>query len=726
MDVMSRVSGSGILCRDYIRAETGFCSMLFGKTSILLITALIGSSSEIAANNANLYVEEILAGANGDSRVQFIVVRQGEAGENLWGPQSGESHSRAMLVFYDGLGRETGTFRFPEDPPTGGTLRTLLATASFAALEGTPTPDLLIPPLLNAYAGRVCFRNNPRNVAAEPKVDCLAYGGDSGAPDLPITGTVSLYRDSPDAPPRARAAPSPGNVAGETGRLTPAPLAIQGAALFSHETFSGNGRTCATCHVAGDGYGLTPAGVRERASTLGEPTLSFDPLFIAETSYYQMDTGLDFNLNTMDISREVDTPVPCTGELRGLLSGPAGGRARVLGRTGPTTYLVYGGLTLRGTVTDGICRAEVLGVTPGDLDAIEDPEWLRGAPDPAFPEGRALVLENVDGFGNPPVFRRSPHLINLAYTAPYGFSGDVPDLRTFTTTAVIQHLPRTLARSPGGPNPDFRLPTPGELDAIEAFLLSIEFPSGSDPEKFDLTRYATTADQRRGMEEFEVFGCAACHGGPTLSQTTIPIQGKAVGINAAFNTGTTQGRFRGGLPCEPATETVGPCGSREISTPQLFDLPHLGPYFHNGSAATLEEAVNFYNTSEFGNSPSNQALIAQGVGVVPTPEILAFLEGLVERPYALTVTGNEPGSYTIRVENTGIRTLRFEDPPCRLDGRDARDFRIAACPLTGLAAGQTAEVTVTFDPPSDSAKQAILEVHPLDEAPSGIDLGPMP
>lgn len=697
--------------------------MLFGKTSVLVLAgALAGLPA--GANNANLYIEEILAGANGDSRVQFIVVRQGEADENLWGPQPGEAWSRAMLVFYDSRGRETGMFRFPEDPPTGGTLRTLLATPEFASLAGSPRPDLVIPPLLNAHAGRVCFRNNSRNPGATVKDECVAYGGDTGVADLPITGTMSLYRAAPDSAPRLRTAPTPENIVGETGGLTPASLVVQGEALFHHETFSGNGRTCATCHVAEDGYGLTPAKVASRASSLAEPSLSFDPLFISEVTTTELDTRFDFNLNTMELDGGITTPAPCAGELRGLLTSPMGGRARVLARTSPTTYLVYGGLepAIRGTVTDGVCEAEVRRITPGDLDRIEDASWLRGAPDPSFPEGRALILENVDGFTKPPVFRRSPRLINLAYTAPYGFSGDVPDLRTFTTTAIVQHLPRTLARSAEGPDPDFRLPTPDELDAIEAFLLSIEFPPGSDPDRFDLARYATTADQRRGLEEFVVFGCGACHGGPTLSETTISIQGKPVGENVAFNTGTTRGRFRGSLPCEPASEAVGPCGSREISTPQLFNLPNLGPFFHNGSAATLEEAVNFYNTSEFGNSPANQALIAQGVGVVPTREILAFLEGLVERPYAMTAIRNAPDNYTITVANTGTATLRFEDPPCHLDGLDPEDFRITSCPLRTLEAGQSAAIGVAFEPEPTTARQAILQVRPIDEAPSGVDL----
>jgi hypothetical protein len=107
---------------------------------------------------------------------------------------------------------------------------------------------------------------------------------------------------------------------------------------------------------------------------------------------------------------------------------------------------------------------------------------------------------------------------------------------------------------------------------------------------------------------------------------------------------------------------------------------------------------------------------------VPTAEILAFLEGLVERPYSMGARRTPSGNYAVRVTNTGTSLLRFQETACRLDGPNAGDFRITDCPLSELAAGQSAEVTVALDPASDRPGQAILEVHPVDEAPSGVDL----
>src|SRR5207244_4758165 len=180
---------------------------------------------------------------------------------------------------------------------------------------------------------------------------------------------------------------------------------------------------------------------------------------------------------------------------------------------------------------------------------------------------------------NPPVFRKSPHFLNMSRTAPFGFSSNIPDLQTFAKGAVTQHLPRTLTRNSSGPNPDFRLPTPAELAAMEAFMLAQEFPAVTDPDKFNLSRFATTAQQQRGRDAFfgPIAKCSQCHGGTVLS-----------GGNANFNTGVVNQPINGpeqdNLPCEPS---VGTCGSRAFNVPQLFNVKNLFPLFHDASAANV-------------------------------------------------------------------------------------------------------------------------------------------
>lgn len=72
------------------------------------------------------------------------------------------------------------------------------------------------------------------------------------------------------------------------------------------------------------------------------------------------------------------------------------------------------------------------------LAELENPDLMRS---------RALILENVDGFDQPPVFRGVPHIFNQTFTAPFGWSGSTLSLRDFATAAVIQHFPRSLNRA---------------------------------------------------------------------------------------------------------------------------------------------------------------------------------------------------------------------------------------------------------------------------------------
>ena len=638
--------------------------------AVILLTAafVVAVVVRLLATNDENHIQEILAGANGNSRIQFIVIKQ-EGGGNLWGPQFGETQSRVMLQFFDVAGRETGRYKFAHDVPLDSSPQ-LIATQEFANLPGAPAPDFIMPPLVNPMGGKVCFTNNPQNGNAFPRTDCVSYGSftgstgsDSGgcngtvvdgapAPALPITGTQSLKRTDPvttcGSVPNSHfvinATPTPVNDAGATFTLPASTQVAQGENLFTNETFGGNGRTCASCHVASLSMRFTPANAQSR---FGDLTNTFDPQFIGENAPSAFDAGFDFNLNTLVLTAAVTGPAAtCTGTFSGILTSGGGAKAKVVTQISSTRYLVYGGRSpaLSGTISDShSCSATFSSITAGGLGTVpgsgvlglEDPQRMRTSADTVnFPQGRALILENIDGFPpTAPVFRKSPHLLNLNRTAPYGFGGDIPDLQTFATGAVRQHLPRSLSRASSGSSPDFRLPTAAELAAMEAFMQSLEFPPGSDPNKFDLNRFATTAAAQRGRTAF--FGtakCSQCHGGTVLAQTTVPILDQASGINGVFNTGVVTQLINSSgvdkLPCEN-DPVIATCGSRKFSVPQLFNVKHLGPYFHDASAATLTDAVSFYNSSFFNASPAGVAIGGITLSPGDIGDIVAFLDSLV-------------------------------------------------------------------------------------------------
>jgi hypothetical protein len=674
-------------------------NLQFTYTLAIGVVLLLSSSRAFATNDEN-HIQEIMAGANGNSKIQFIVIKQ-EGGGNLWGPQTGETQSRVMLVFFDAAGRQIGKFKFPHDVAADANPQ-LIATQEFANLPGAPAPDFIMPPLLSPIGGMVCFTNNPLNPNAFPRTDCVAYGSfpaaqtgtDSGGCNgtvtagpptaaLPIVNTVSLKRTStscgsvPNSDFVINTIPTPVNDAGQTFTFVQADRATNGGNLFNGETFQGNGRTCATCHVANLNFALPPSNIHSRFSTVAA---TFDPLFIGETKPSGFDAGFDFNLNRLELTQEVPSGAPCIGTLQGIItsgSGATAARAKVLTQVSPTTYLVYGGINpaLSGTVSDSnSCSGTVLSITAGSLGAIsgstvpglEDPKRMRTSADTVnFPQGRGLILENIDGFPpTPNVFRKSPHLLNMSQKfGGFGLSGNFADLQSFATGAVTQHFPRTLARNTGGADPDFRLPTFDELFAMEEFMRAQEFPAGTDPNKFNLNNFVLTAAQQRGRNAF--FGpakCSFCHIGPVLS-------------GGVFNTGVVNQTINSAgvdnLPCEPAS----PCGSREFVVRQLFNIANLGPFFHDNSAATLKDVLAFYNSSNFANSPGSTGfsgpINTNAISPTATDDIIAFLEGISFSPFAptfgpvgtgVTITGaNFTGATAISFN--GVTATFTEGPP---------------------------------------------------------------
>lgn len=117
----------------------------------------------------------------------------------------------------------------------------------------------------------------------------------------------------------------------------------------------------------------------------------------------------------------------------------------------------------------------------------------------------------------------------------------------------------------------------GVAKAIAAFERTVL--SGNSPyDKFKAgDAKALTSAQKRGMELFEESGCATCHSGPLLSNGKFYSAGVGMdkdkpdeGRKAVTNKDRDLGKFR---------------------TPSLREVAKTAPYFHDGSAATLEEAV---------------------------------------------------------------------------------------------------------------------------------------
>jgi hypothetical protein len=331
---------------------------------------------------------------------------------------------------------------------------------------------------------------------------------------------------------------------GAAGRLRlPSQIAL-GKRLFEKETFGGNGRTCATCHAEEENFALSPADVRRRPPG--------DALFVFERF-------------------------------------------------------------------------------PG-LEGLENGEALRE---------KALILENVDGFLQPGVLRAVPHIMGLGQsinpednhplTHATGWGGDGSpgngSLRNFAVGAVVQHFTRSLDRIL---DVDFRMPTAEELEAMEAFQLSIGrqttpvidpnipgFLVFSDTNVTDGQTLFAGMRSRKGTRR-----CSGCHtgggalndvgeneqrangnevsaGAPTCFFPSAPGDG---GFGDGQRFGTIETRDRSTFCTNGATGPVTFRGNRFFSTQTAIEAADTLPAFHDNSANSLEEVVDFYRSDVFNDS----------------------------------------------------------------------------------------------------------------------------
>ena len=321
--------------------------------------------------------------------------------------------------------------------------------------------------------------------------------------------------------------------------------------------------------------------------------------------------------------------------------------------------------------TCGTCHRENANLTI-DAEFIDDlppndplfaaefiPALANNFENPVLMRKFGLILENPDGFDNLPskfVMRGVPHTLALLQntltpvpaapgatpnpdgtipsqdgtTTPpnerTGWGGDgapgTGTLREFIIGAIVQHYPKTLNRQAPG---DFRLPTTGELDDLEAFQKSVG-------RRVDLNLAAMQPKfknevVKKGVDIFNnpgsVLGqpnegagkCFLCHQDAGGGDFFFP------GANGNFNTNVE------GLPSQPAdlvpgqlnpqdggfgrsgVSPTGGFGNGSFNTPVLVEAADTGPFFHNNAIETIEGAVDFYNSTAFNTSPGFGALI---------------------------------------------------------------------------------------------------------------------
>ena len=188
---------------------------------------------------------------------------------------------------------------------------------------------------------------------------------------------------------------------------------------------------------------------------------------------------------------------------------------------------------------------------------------------------------------------------------------------------------------------------------------------------------ALGASERRGLRIFAGKGqCIGCHSGPALTSAAMRLTDRSAAQQRIETMSMGDGRtarYDAGfynIGVRPSAEDVGVGGTDpwggplsftrrqrtegevrdavdgSFKTPGLRNVALTGPYFHNGSRATLEQVVEFYNrggdnrgsrtvnTSGLGPNPSNLApdIRPLGLSAQESADLVAFLRNGLTDP----------------------------------------------------------------------------------------------
>lgn len=269
---------------------------------------------------------------------------------------------------------------------------------------------------------------------------------------------------------------------------------------------------------------------------------------------------------------------------------------------------------------------------------------------PVLMRERALIVVNADGFedlANKFVMRSVSHVFAQALSITpstddgsdpgklhrTGWDGDgspgTGTLREFAIGAVNQHNPLTLNRVEGE---DFRLPTDFELDALEAFQLSLGRQEELDLSKMDFLDNSANGGKARFLGQDK---CHQCHGNGGANATIVPFKG----TNANFDTDVEDGvnpadRLGEPMPTDGGAGHEGTLadgfGDGKFNVPSIIEAADTPPYFHDNSKESLRNAVVFYATDTFNNSPAGQLVggIVLGTGAFEIEDFLRVVNTL--------------------------------------------------------------------------------------------------
>ena len=193
-------------------------------------------------------------------------------------------------------------------------------------------------------------------------------------------------------------------------------------------------------------------------------------------------------------------------------------------------------------------------------------------------------------------------------------------------------------------------------DAIAEFEKTLMTPNSRFDQWLKGDDKAMNADELAGYKLFKDSGCVACHNGPAAGGTSF----QRMGVFEPYQS-TSPSAGRGGVTGVDAERF-------NFKVPTLRNVELTYPYFHDGEAATLEEAVDIMGRLQLGRKYEKAEI----------DQIVAFLK---------TLTGDRP-KLTLPLLPASSNETHRPDPFKGLEAELAEDAaeRAAATPAAPPAA----------------------------------------
>jgi len=224
----------------------------------------------------------------------------------------------------------------------------------------------------------------------------------------------------------------------------------------------------------------------------------------------------------------------------------------------------------------------------------------------AFSDGRARAV----GIGGQTGPRRSPRIANRGWGRSFFWDGRAASLEAQVLQPIGNPLemastPEDAARRTGVTVAELR-------DALASYVRTILSGDAAFDRYMAGDRGALTEGERAGLQLFMgKAGCALCHLGPNFTDEKFHNTGAGESADPGRESVTNRAADRGAF-----------------KTPSLRDCARAAPYMHDGSIATLEEVVDFYDKGGRRNPDLDPEIRPLRLSAEEKANLAAFLRAL--------------------------------------------------------------------------------------------------